>query len=245
METTVKERLIRFIKSIRFTQKEFCDSIGVCRSYVSTIRQSLAPEKLSAISAQYPELNIEWLLTGKGEMLNSSVGITMTNTGNIQGNGNNVNVVRYGAQPRTKEDDDDVPMNDVEELPVVPSRVYFDPDESIIDYLQNNNVRKSPRVKQFPRYDIWLPVCENTMAMECKPSDKLAVRIMEKDNPRILNGRMYVLDLVSNPSILCYLTQAEGGYVASYENSRYSDDFIPFEEIVQIYKVVGLIRTFE
>lgn len=242
MEATVKERLIKFLKFYRFSQKEFCDSIGVCRSYVSTIRQSLAPEKLSKIREVYPELNIEWLLTGKGSMLNSSAGITMTNTGNIQGNGNNVNVVRYGVQ---QEEEDDVPMSDVEDLPVVPSRVYFDPDENIIDYLQNNNVRKSPRVKQFPRYDIWLPVCENTMAMECKPSDKLAVRIMEKENSRILNGRMYVLDLVSNPSILCYLTQAEGGYIASYENSRYSDDFIPFEEIVQIYKVVGLIRSFE
>ena len=242
METTVKQRLLDFIYYLRITQTEFCNRLGVSSAYVTSIRKSIAPEKLSAISTQYPELNIEWLLTGKGNMLNSSAGITMTNTGNIQGNGNNVNVVRYGVQ---QEEEDDVPMSDVEELPVVPSRVYFDPDENIIDYLQNNNVRKSPRVKQFPRYDIWLPVCENTMAMECKPSDKLAVRIMEKENARILNGRMYVLDLVSNPSILCYLTQAEGGYIASYENSRYSDDFIPYEEIVQIYKVVGLIRSFE
>ena len=242
MEDTVKQRLLDFIYYLRISQKEFCDRLNVSNSYIHSIRKSLSHDKISKIKEAYPELNIEWLLTGKGNMLNSSAGITMTNTGNIQGNGNNVNVVRYGVQ---QEEEDDVPMSDVEELPVVPSRVYFDPDENIIDYLQNNNVRKSPRVKQFPRYDIWLPVCENTMAMECKPSDKLAVRIMEKDNARILNGRMYVLDLVSNPSILCYLTQAEGGYIASYENSRYSDDFIPYEEIVQIYKVVGLIRSFE
>lgn len=242
METTVKQRLLDFIYYLRISQAEFCDRIGVSNSYVCTIRKGISSDKLAKIKDAYPALNIEWLLTGKGNMLNSSAGITMTNTGNIQGNGNNVNVVQYGVQ---QEEEDDVPMSDVEELPVVPSRVYFDPDENIIDYLQNNNVRKSPRVKQFPRYDIWLPVCENTMAMECKPSDKLAVRIMEKENARILNGRMYVLDLVSNPSILCYLTQAEGGYIASYENSRYSDDFIPYEEIVQIYKVVGLIRSFE
>ena len=249
METTVKQRLLDFIYHLRVTQKDFCDALGVSNSYVHSIRKSIAPEKLSAISALYPELNIEWLLTGKGEMLNSdravSGGVVVTNNGQINGN-NNMNVTHththIGALHGV---DDDVPMSEVEELPVVPSNVYFDPDTNIIDYLQQNEVRTSPRVKQFPMYHMWLPVCENTMAMECKPSDKLAVRVLDKENPKILNGRMYILDLVGNPSILCYLTKTEGGYIASYENSRYSDDFIPYDEVTQIYKVVGLIRSFE
>ncbi|MBO7280739.1 MAG: hypothetical protein J6V00_06190 [Bacteroidaceae bacterium] len=204
---------------------------------------------MSAISALYPELNIEWLLTGKGEMLNStravSGGVVVTNNGQITGN-NNMNVTHTHTHSGALHGvDDDVPMSEVEELPVVPSNVYFDPDTNIIDYLQQNEVRTSPRVKQFPMYHMWLPVCENTMAMECKPSDKLAVRILDKNNPKILNGRMYILELVGNPSILCYLTKTEGGYIASYENSRYSDDFIAFEDVEQIYKVVGLIRSFE
>ena len=249
METTVKQRLLDFIYHLRVSQKDFCDALGVSNSYVHSIRKSIAPEKLSAISAQYPDLNIEWLLTGKGEMLNSgravSGGVVVTNNGQINGN-NNMNVTHTHTHSGALHGvDDDVPMSEVEELPVVPSNVYFDPDTNIIDYLQQNEVRTSPRVKQFPMYHMWLPVCENTMAMECKPSDKLAVRVLEKENPKILNGRMYILDLVGNPSILCYLTKTEGGYIASYENSRYSDDFIPYDEVAQIYKVVGLIRSFE
>lgn len=249
METTVKERLTKFLKFSRIKQYEFCDALGVSHGYVCSIRQSIAPDKLSAISALYPELNIEWLLTGKGEMLNSgravSGGVVVTNNGQINGN-NNMNVTHTHTHCGVLHGvDDDVPMSEVEELPVVPSNVYFDPDTNIIDYLQQNEVRTSPRVKQFPMYHMWLPVCENTMAMECKPSDKLAVRVLDKENPKILNGRMYILDLVGNPSILCYLTKTEGGYIASYENSRYSDDFIPYDEVTQIYKVVGLIRSFE
>ena len=249
METTVKQRLLDFIYHLRVSQKDFCDALGVSNSYVHSIRKSIAPEKLSAISALYPELNIEWLLTGKGEMLNStravSGGVVVTNNGQITGN-NNMNVTHTHTHSGALHGvDDDVPMSEVEELPVVPSNVYFDPDTNIIDYLQQNEVRTSPRVKQFPMYHMWLPVCENTMAMECKPSDKLAVRILDKNNPKILNGRMYILELVGNPSILCYLTKTEGGYIASYENSRYSDDFIAFEDVEQIYKVVGLIRSFE
>lgn len=249
METTVKQRLLDFIYYLRISKAEFCDKIGVSRAYVTSMRKSISSDKLSAISAQYPDLNIEWLLTGKGEMLNSgravSGGVVVTNNGQINGN-NNMNVTHTHTHSGALHGvDDDVPMSEVEELPVVPSNVYFDPDTNIIDYLQQNEVRTSPRVKQFPMYHMWLPVCENTMAMECKPSDKLAVRVLDKDNPKILNGRMYILDLVGNPSILCYLNKTEGGYIASYENSRYSDDFIPYDEVAQIYKVVGLIRSFE
>jgi hypothetical protein len=249
METTVKQRLLDFIYYLRISQAEFCDKIGASHAYVTSMRKSISSDKLSAISAQYPELNIEWLLTGKGEMLNSgravSGGVVVTNNGQINGN-NNMNVTHTHTHSGVLHGvDDDVPMSEVEELPVVPSNVYFDPDTNIIDYLQQNEVRTSPRVKQFPMYHMWLPVCENTMAMECKPSDKLAVRVLDKENPKILNGRMYILDLVGNPSILCYLTKTEGGYIASYENSRYSDDFIPYDEVTQIYKVVGLIRQFE
>lgn len=249
METTVKQRLLDFIYYLRITQTEFCDKIGASHAYVTSMRKSISSDKLSAISAQYPELNIEWLLTGKGEMLNGtravSGGVVVTNNGQINGN-NNMNVTHTHTHSGVLHGvDDDVPMSEVEELPVVPSNVYFDPDTNIIDYLQQNEVRTSPRVKQFPMYHMWLPVCENTMAMECKPSDKLAVRVLDKENPKILNGRMYILDLVGNPSILCYLTKTEGGYIASYENSRYSDDFIPYDEVTQIYKVVGLIRSFE
>lgn len=249
METTVKQRLLDFIYYLRISQAEFCDKIGASHAYVTSMRKSISSDKLSAISVQYPELNIEWLLTGKGEMLNSgravSGSVVVTNNGQINGN-NNMNVTHTHTHCGALHGvDDDVPMSEVEELPVVPSNVYFDPDTNIIDYLQQNEVRTSPRVKQFPMYHMWLPVCENTMAMECKPSDKLAVRVLDKENPKILNGRMYILDLVGNPSILCYLTRTEGGYIASYENSRYSDDFIPYDEVTQIYKVVGLIRSFE
>lgn len=249
METTVKQRLLDFIYYLRITQAEFCDKIGASHAYVTSMRKSISSDKLSVITAQYPELNIEWLLTGKGEMLNStrpvSGSVVVTNNGQINGN-NNMNVTHTHTHSGVLHGvDEDVPMSEVEELPVVPSNVYFDPDTNIIDYLQQNEVRTSPRVKQFPMYHMWLPVCENTMAMECKPSDKLAVRVLDKENPKILNGRMYILDLVGNPSILCYLTKTEGGYIASYENSRYSDDFIPYDEVTQIYKVVGLIRSFE
>lgn len=243
MESTVKERLKQYLRINRITQEKFCNSVGVAPTYVSNIRKGIQPDKLTRIQECYPDLNIEWLVTGRGNMLNTpQQAMSVINNGTNSGTMANSIVTTRSTSGINDSDAEDM---DVEELPVIPSNVYFDPNVTLVDYLNEHNVRTSPRVKQFPTYHMLLPVCENTMTQECKPSDKLAVRILDKKNPKIFNGRMYILDLVGNQSILCYLTKTEGGYIASYENSRYSDDFIAFEDVEQIYKVVGLIRFYE
>jgi len=74
METTrknipVKERLKEFIASLGISEREFCRKIGVSSAYVESIKQSISPKVLQAISIHYPKLNPSWLLVGNGEML--------------------------------------------------------------------------------------------------------------------------------------------------------------------------------
>lgn len=70
METTVKERLIRFIKYKNLSQKKFEESVGLANGYVNNIRRSITDSKLQQIVLTYPELNKSWLLLGEGDMLN-------------------------------------------------------------------------------------------------------------------------------------------------------------------------------
>lgn len=238
----MKQRITEYLKLKGISKLDFANTIGVSHSYLTSMRKGMPTSKLALVQSNYPDLNIEWLVTGRGNMLNTPQHMSVINNGTNSGTMGN-NIVTTSNANTTN--DSDAEHMDVEELPVIPSNVYFDPNVTLVDYLNEHNVRTSPRVKQFPTYHMLLPVCENTMTQECKPSDKLAVRILDKKNPKIFNGRMYILDLVGNQSILCYLTKTEGGYIASYENSRYSDDFIAFEDVEQIYKVVGLIRFYE
>ncbi len=71
METTTKERLIQFIKYKEISKRRFCQTIGVSGSYVSNINKSIQPDKIKSIALNFPDLNIVWLLTGIGEMLNA------------------------------------------------------------------------------------------------------------------------------------------------------------------------------
>mgnify|MGYP003470234304 CR=1 FL=1 len=85
MTETVKERLSEYLKAKRITKAEFGRSIGVSASYVTSMRDngraSIGVEKIERIRQRYPDLNIEWLLTGEGNMLND-VGISQSVNGN-------------------------------------------------------------------------------------------------------------------------------------------------------------------
>jgi hypothetical protein len=44
-------------------------AIGVSNAYVTSIRKSIDKDKIQSIALKFPDLNIDWLLYGKGEML--------------------------------------------------------------------------------------------------------------------------------------------------------------------------------
>ena len=68
----VKERLNQYLQEKKYTKTDFGKAIGVSASYVSSIRQSIANEKVTAIRKAFPDLNTDWLLYGEGEMLNAA-----------------------------------------------------------------------------------------------------------------------------------------------------------------------------
>lgn len=72
METTIKQRVMSYIENIGITVREFERVCGMANGYVRGIDSSIGEKKLKTISLMYPSLNIEWLLTGEGEMLKDS-----------------------------------------------------------------------------------------------------------------------------------------------------------------------------
>lgn len=68
---TVKQRIIQYVEYRKISARKFSVSIGASPGYVNAISKSIQPDKLSRISELYPDLNTEWLMTGKGSMLKS------------------------------------------------------------------------------------------------------------------------------------------------------------------------------
>lgn len=68
MALTVKERLLIFISAKHMGQVEFAERCGLSRGYVNNLKDAIHPSTLKKIADVFPELNTEWLVTGKGDM---------------------------------------------------------------------------------------------------------------------------------------------------------------------------------
>lgn len=66
---SVKNRLKEFIKNQKLTISAFEKSINVSNGYVNSISKGIGGEVLMSILEKSPNLNINWLLTGIGDML--------------------------------------------------------------------------------------------------------------------------------------------------------------------------------
>lgn len=68
----VKSRLIEFIDHKGMSRRSFSLGIGASSSFVNSISKGIGPEYIERIKEKFPELNISWLMTGDGQMLNGS-----------------------------------------------------------------------------------------------------------------------------------------------------------------------------
>ena len=92
METSVKQRLIQFVKYKGISQRKFESTIGVSNGFINNISKSIGAEKMQRIESAFPEINKIWLLTGEGDMLNN----TTTDSSQTHGNINTLqNTIKY------------------------------------------------------------------------------------------------------------------------------------------------------
>lgn len=69
MESDITKRVKEYVlyKGIRINQfEQLCN---LSNGYVNQIKRSIGEEKLKAISRRFPDLNISWILTGIGNMI--------------------------------------------------------------------------------------------------------------------------------------------------------------------------------
>lgn len=90
----IKERLVLFTKSQNISRSEFERKSCLSNGYINNIRNGMGADKVENILRAFPTLNRDWLLTGKGEMLNPSISQSVNGSHNttVAGNGNQVNV---------------------------------------------------------------------------------------------------------------------------------------------------------
>lgn len=66
---TFKERLQHFLRSQRISNVDFVREMEVSPTYLRSMRKAMPYSKINRMKAIWPQLNVDWLIDGKGEML--------------------------------------------------------------------------------------------------------------------------------------------------------------------------------
>lgn len=66
---TVKDRILQFCNAVGVRPGRFERECGLSNGYLSKLRNEPSRDKIGIIASTYPNLNIDWLLTGEGNML--------------------------------------------------------------------------------------------------------------------------------------------------------------------------------
>jgi hypothetical protein len=104
----MKERIIEFLDYLKIGQNEFEKICNLANASISNGRCNFTSKKLENIINAYPDLNIHWLITGKGEMLrdqsatNCGIGHVVSGHGNIAKG--NIQLTQYEQEIKSLKD---------------------------------------------------------------------------------------------------------------------------------------------
>lgn len=94
----IKDRTLEYLKVSGITKQDFCEKTGISYSNMvgKSLQSELGGDQIYEILQKFPDLNSDWLLLGRGEMLRSatqSVGnIAHSTAVGVNVNGNDINI---------------------------------------------------------------------------------------------------------------------------------------------------------
>ena len=101
----VKGRLMQFINYLHLSTRAFENQCGLSNGFGKNISKGIGADKLGSILRNFPQLNSEWLIEGKGAMVTPSQSVGDVSDSTLTG----VNV--HGDNISINSADEDEPKN--------------------------------------------------------------------------------------------------------------------------------------
>lgn len=221
----IKQRILFFAGTLGISKRDFYAKIGVSRGTLES-KTGITEDVITKFFATYPEVSIEWLMTGEGEMLKNSP-----------------------SCKEKKQENSDL----VEKIPEVSynsaiGKPYYDVDflggfneivNSQVSIPTNNIV-----IQGFEKADFWCNVTGHSMEPKINHGDIIALhKCTLKD---IQYGEIYavVLDTLRTIKILRRSTDPKKLRFVPINTTDYDEQEYPIERIMNVYEVIGSISKF-
>lgn len=259
----IAKNITKYIYTIESTVNAFAKNAGIDPANFARMlkgKQNITKKTLAKIQAANPQLNMDWVITGEGDMLlpiqerqvklpadpanvqqrnYNSPGATMFATNVHQ---------TYNTEPTTKQTRPfGIKTATTNVRPLIPMSMYKQPNLDVYEKLvekHKDGVELVPYFPGFSDYQLYMEVQDEAMLPDFKVGDRVALSTMSK-NTYILNGNIYAIDTINHGLFIRILIDRESHYECQSTNNqaRYVTFRVPKSDVLRIYRVMGLIRT--
>ncbi len=226
------QRIKQFIDLKGITNQNFEKEIGFSNgAFASQLRnnKTIGVDKLENILTSFPELNPNWLLTGKGEM---TVNYQKSKTDNP---------ISYLKEAPT--DFQLKPTN--QGIPIIPFEAFGGYGDGTIEGVNIETIQDRYVVPLFHgiKIDFMIPVRGSSMYPKYNSGDVVACRIIN-DIYFIQWNKVYVIDTISQGTVIKRLKKSDNSdnVICKSDNKDYDEFELPKSDIRTIAMVVGVIR---
>lgn len=219
----VIDRLIKLQQSLKNSiggQNKFEAYVGVSAGYISNMNKNsggISSDVMLKLKDKFPDLNLDWLITGNGEMLKSS----------------HTNIIAKAPMEYGKE-------QTRSRVPLTAAAGSLSGDSIGVTLEQ---CEQMPLIHQIPSYDFTMFIKGDSMSPRFESGDEIACRRI--DQSRFIQwGKVHVLDTTQGFIIKRIYDDGDKIRCVSY-NPDYTDFSIPKEDIYSMSLVVGLVSVME
>lgn len=220
----IKQRILLFAASLGISKRDFYTKIGVSRGTLES-KTGITEDVVTKFFATYPEVSIEWLMTGRGEMLANEPVIPVKQQPVIA---DERPVASLATQPGKG-----IPL-----IPIEAMAGALTGEQTVLEYECERYV-----VPVFKGADFLIPVKGSSMYPKYSSGDIVACQRVPMSDLFFQWNKVYVIDTNQGALIKRIKPGSDKEHVLIVsDNEKYDPFELPISSIHAVALVIGVIR---
>lgn len=219
---SIKERVKEYCDLKHTKIGSFCRYAGISQSYFSQVKGDIGRDIQTRIQNTYPDLNVEWLRTGEGEMLVKDPEAVMTPYP-VEGVGTDKAVA-------------------IEQPPIVPDRIVRNPEVNVMQWLDNSEGEHSQNAFNIAsimrRTKFVIQMNNNAMSPTLYQNEYVFLKPFAA-NSEIIDGEIYGIETKARGILIRFLYDDGDYYITHPKNTlEYGEIRILKKDVLNKYHIV-------